>query len=147
MPSLILTLILLLIPGLSLEWARPVHAQHKTPLDELLLADSLKQRLVYRKGQPVWLLLSQHPVEQVLLKYLSLSRSPGWQLTFPAEAEALAWLNGLNKSAESKVFMLNLYHSKTKINYVLTVGEVLDTRAFSARSIITISSMQRPFGR
>ena len=128
--------------------AQGAQAQQRiTPLDELLLPDSLQRRLVYKDGKPVYLLLSAQPVEKVLLRYLRLSRQAGWNLTFPAEAEALAWLEALQKSRSSKVFMLSLYNSKAKINYTLTVGELSDTRALTARTIITIYSMQRPFGR
>ncbi|HEY9842844.1 MAG TPA: hypothetical protein V6D23_20425 [Candidatus Obscuribacterales bacterium] len=124
----------------------PALAQWREPIDDLLLPDAQQRRLVYRDGKPVWLLLSSRSVEQSLLEYLRLSRQPGWKLTFPDETEARAWLEGLRTSHESKVFMLNLYHSKTKLNYVLTVGALSDTRLFSARSIITIYSTQHAFG-
>ncbi len=121
--------------------------QQRTALDELRQPGAQEAKLVYSKGQPVYVLLSTQPVEQTLLQYLRLSRQPGWKLTFPAEAEAITWLSALEKTGKSKVFMLNLYHLKTKVNYVLTIGSVSDTRAVSARSIITIYSMQRPFGK
>lgn len=125
----------------------PARAQQRQPLDDLVLPQSQQQRLIYNKGKPVWVLLNARPVEGVLLDYLRISRQPDWKLTFPAEAEAITWLEALKKNGGSKVFMLNLYHLKTKVNYVLTIGEVSDTRVLSAHSIITIYSMQRPFGR
>jgi hypothetical protein len=132
--------------SLLLAWPLAAAAQQRTGLDDLLLPQSQERRLVYRKGKPVHLLLSQRSVEEVLLHYLKLSRGPDWKLTFPSQAESTAWLEALKKTRESKVFMLNLYHLKSKVNYSLTIGELENTRALSARSIITIYSMQGPFG-
>lgn len=117
------------------------------PNPQLLLPDSRRGELTYSQGRAVWIQLNPQRVEQVLLAYLRLSRQPDWRLTYPAEAEAVSWLAALKKSGESKVFMLNLYHLKTKVNYVLTIGEISDTSQISARTIITIYSMNRPFGR
>lgn len=132
--------------SLLLAWPLAAAAQQRTGLDDLLLPQSQERRLVYRKGKPVHLLLSQRSVEEVLLHYLKLSRGPDWKLTFPSQAESAAWLEALKKTRESKVFMLNLYHLKSKVNYSLTIGELENTRALSAQSIITIYSMQGPFG-
>lgn len=152
-PSPVYPLITLGLCALAL-WPGPALAQPKSAtqaapavLPELVLPQTTRREWIYQQGKKVWLQLSPQPVEQVLLHYLAISRKPGWQLTFPAEAEAAAWLEALERSHESKVFMLNLYHLKSKVNYVLTVGELSDTRQFSARSIITIYSRQRPFGR
>lgn len=129
----------------------PAQAQQRNmsaePLDQLTLPQSLQKRLVYQQGKAVWVLLNPRPVEQVLLEYLRISRQPDWKLTFPSADEAASWIEALKKSRESKVFMLNLYHLKTKVNYVLTLGALSDTRLKSARSIITIYSTDRPFGR
>ena len=133
--------------GVMLLSAPQAGAQQRPPLDELILPGTQQRRLVYQGGKAVHVLLSTQPVEKTLLHYLSISRQAGWRLDFPAEAEAIAWLAALEKTGKSKVFMLNLYHLKSKINYTLTIGAVSDTRALSARSIITIYSMQRPFGR
>ena len=83
---------------------------------------------------------------QVLLHYLQVSRQAPWKLTFPSQSEAITWLNALQKSKQSKVFMLNLYNLKSKVNYSLTIGELQKTSGLTARSIITIYRMQDSFG-
>lgn len=126
--------------------AHPVWAQHKTELDELFLPKTQQQELTYKNGQKVHVLLSTQEVEPVLLHYLKLSRQASWRLTFPSQAEAVTWLNALKKSKQSKVFMLNLYNLKSKVNYSLTIGELQKTSDLTARSIITIYRMQDSFG-
>lgn len=136
---------LMLLGFLGLGVAGPVRAQYRTPLDDLLYPGAVSHDWGESGSEPVHLLFSKAQTEQVLLYYLAVSRQADWRLTYPSEWEARAWLDGLEKTRKSPVFMLNLYHLKSKVNYNLTIGPVSGTSPVSARSIITIYSTRRPF--
>lgn len=121
-------------------------AQQRTALDELFYPHAQQEQMVYSSEQKVYVQFSDASVAQILSFYLRLSRQPDWQLIFPSEIEARAWLAGLGKSGEPPVFMLNLYHLKSKVNYNLTIGAYPGTRELAAQSIITLYSTRHPFG-
>ncbi|MGV3522844.1 MAG: hypothetical protein ACO1RX_01390 [Candidatus Sericytochromatia bacterium] len=137
----------ILILLLSACFSLPVWAQQWSALTDILYPGTVAQSLHYPKGKTVYLQLVAQPVEKVLFHYLRLARQPEWRLDFPSEQEAQAWLRGLEATGETRVFMLNLYHRKTKINFSLTLGEREDTRDSRPQSIITVYGQQRPFGR
>lgn len=118
-------------------------AQYRTALDALFYPEAQQQVLTYAPENKVHIQFTRDSVEQVLLFYLKLSSRPDWQLIFPSEMEAKAWLQGLKKSGGSPVFMLDLYNSKSKVNYNLTIGAYSGTRQAKAQSIITIYSTRR----
>ena len=120
-------------------------AQHRTALDELFYPNTELKVLTYTPENKVYIQLVEASVDQLLLHYLSLSTGADWQLVFPSDMEAKAWLQGLKKSGKPPVFMLDLYHLKSKVNYNLTIGANSGTRQSKAQSIITIYSTRRSF--
>jgi len=119
------------------------YAQYRTALDELFYPETPLKEMVYSPEHKVYLQFAKGSVAEVLLFYLNLSTQTDWQLLFPSDLEAQVWLTGLEKSKKSPVFMLDLYHIKSKVNYNLTIGPNSGTRQSDAQSIITIYSTGR----
>lgn len=124
----------------------PASAQYRTAVDDLRLQAVRSQHLQVSGKESVEVRFSTLSVESALLHYLKLTQGQEWELTFPTGLEAEAWLKALENTPD-KVFMLNLYHKQSKVNYSLTIGKLSLASHPQARSIITIYKMRRPFGR
>lgn len=130
----------------------PVQAQYKTPLDELFLPRH-RVRTLPHSNSKTWVMLSPHSLTQNLRYYLQLCSSqppkkPAWILQSPSSPMAEAWLQGLSQTPaqENANFMLNLHHSQSGINVVLTLGEIKPTNDHPFRSIITLYTVQKRKG-
>lgn len=125
----------------------PLQAQQRESLDLLFYPRATQQKVLsYGEQKRVYVQYSEDSVQEVLLHYLALTQQPQWRLDFPTGEAARAWIAALDAEQEP-VFMLSLYNLKSKLNFNLTLGPVSSTSSQRLRSIITLYSTGRPFGR
>lgn len=91
--------------------------------------------------------LVTQPFGTVLQHYLKKSQEPEWDLLFPSVSEMNIWWQALQKSQKPPVVMLSLVHLKSKINFNLTIGALVNTRPRHYQTIITIYESKRSFGQ
>lgn len=127
-------------------------AQYKTPLDELVLPQH-KVRTLPHNTNKTWVMLSKNTLADNLRYYLQLctpqrGETARWVLQAPSKGMAEAWLLGLSETPaqENANFMLNLHHSQSGINIILTLGEIKSTNAHPFRSIITLDTVPKRKG-
>ncbi len=132
--------------------SRPGLAQHKTPLDELVLPQHHVRRLPHGPRK-TWVILSKNDMTHNLRYYLQLCQPQGslksrWRLDAPTAETAEAWLEALAQTPtpQNANFMLNLHHKQSGVNVILTIGEIKFTTAHPFRSIITLDTVPKREG-